>query len=188
MRMDQVAGSGNDEFYTPKYAVDAIAKHIPPYSKIWCPFDTNKSLFVKVLVSMGHTVINTHLDDGYDFFNTPTPCGVKYIISNPPYSLKNEVFSNLFNRGVPFAMLVGIVGIFESQFRFNLFKDNNFEMLYMNKRVSYFQSFDEIKPSKSPPFSSAFICSGVLQEPRVFQTIDNKDYYFKDPLLLPGMS
>lgn len=30
MKMDQIAGSGNDEFYTPEYAIRPIAKYIPP--------------------------------------------------------------------------------------------------------------------------------------------------------------
>ena len=28
MKMDKVAGSGNDEFYTPLYAIEPIIKHI----------------------------------------------------------------------------------------------------------------------------------------------------------------
>ena len=94
MRMDQVAGSGNDEFYTPKYAVDAIAKHIPPYSKIWCPFDTNKSLFVKVLVSMGHTVINTHLDELYYVRannNTPNLVSANFYFRSPEFSTSHDI-------------------------------------------------------------------------------------------------
>ena len=27
MKMDKVAGSGNDEFYTPKYAIEPILKY-----------------------------------------------------------------------------------------------------------------------------------------------------------------
>lgn len=30
MKMDKVAGSGNDEFYTPKYAIMPILKYLPP--------------------------------------------------------------------------------------------------------------------------------------------------------------
>lgn len=30
MKMDKVAGSGNDEFYTPEYAVTPIAKYLAP--------------------------------------------------------------------------------------------------------------------------------------------------------------
>ena len=47
MKMDKVAGSGNDEFYTPLYAIKPIAKYIKPNSTIWCPFDIEQSNFVK---------------------------------------------------------------------------------------------------------------------------------------------
>lgn len=63
MKMDKVAGSKNDEFYTPYYAVEPLLKYIKSNSTIWCPFDTNDSQFVKVLRWGGHTVIATHLDD-----------------------------------------------------------------------------------------------------------------------------
>lgn len=43
MKMDVVANSGNDEFYTPRYAIEPIAKYIPKGSTIWCPFDTEQS-------------------------------------------------------------------------------------------------------------------------------------------------
>ena len=49
MKMDKVANSGNDEFYTPVYAIDPIIKYIKPNSIIWCPFDTEESNFVKRL-------------------------------------------------------------------------------------------------------------------------------------------
>lgn len=49
MKMDKVAGSGNDEFYTPKYAITPLLKYIKPSSRIWCPFDTIQSNFVNLL-------------------------------------------------------------------------------------------------------------------------------------------
>ena len=30
MKMDKVAGSGNDEFYTPNYAIEPILKYLSP--------------------------------------------------------------------------------------------------------------------------------------------------------------
>lgn len=99
MKMDKVAGSGNDEFYTPKYAILPIIKYITQkgFRTIWCPFDTEDSLFVKVLKDKGFKVINTHISQGDsgDFFQIE-PDGYDCIISNPPYSLKNEVFERLF--------------------------------------------------------------------------------------------
>lgn len=173
MKMDIVAGSGNDEFYTPEYAILPIIKYIPKNSTIWCPFDTDNSLFVKLFKQNGFEVINTHLENGQDFFKIDAP-NCDYIISNPPYSLKTEVFEKLFEIGKPFAMLVGVVGLFESQKRFNMFKNNQFEIMYFNKRVSYFKSYDEEKTSLNPPFSSVYLCSKMLPNQIVFEEINKK--------------
>ena len=113
MKMDKVANSGNDEFYTPLYAITPIEKYLKRDSTIWCPFDTEQSLFVKYFRKMGHTVIATHIQNGTDFFDCDIP-DCDYIISNPPYSVKGKVFERLFEIGKPFAMLVGVVGLFES--------------------------------------------------------------------------
>lgn len=170
MKMDVVAGSGNDEFYTPRYAVEPILKYIPAGSKVWCPFDTEKSNFVKMLKELNYEVVHSHIEDGGDFFRSK-PETFDYIVSNPPYSIKAAVFERLFDLGKPFAMLVGVVGLFESQKRFNMFKDNQFEIMYMNKRISYFKSYEDPKPSLNPPFSSVYLCSKMLPQQIVFEEI-----------------
>ena len=174
MKMDKLAGSGNDEFYTPYYAIKPILKYIKPKSTIWCPFDEDESLYVKTLKAEGHTVINTHINQGEDFFITEVP-ECDYIISNPPYSLKADVLERLFEIGKPFAMLLGVVGLFESQRRFNMFRDNDFEIMYLNRRVDYFQDYDEVKPSKNPPFSSVYVCHNMLPKQIVFEKINKKE-------------
>ena len=170
MKLDKVANSGNDEFYTPIYAIKPIVKYINPKSVIWCPFDTEDSLFVKEFRALGHKVIATHIFNGEDFFKIIVP-DCDYIISNPPYSLKGEVLKRLFEIKKPFAMLVGVVGLFESQARFEMFKENDFQILYMNRRIAYFKSYDEQKPSLNPPFSSVYICKGMLPKQIVFEEI-----------------
>ena len=60
MKLDIVAGSKNDEFYTPEYAITPILKYVKDYSKVWCPFDTKESLFVKKLREKG--VLVRHFD------------------------------------------------------------------------------------------------------------------------------
>lgn len=172
--MDIVAGSGNDEFYTPTYAVFPIAKYLKPNSKIWCPFDTEQSNFVKLFRELGHQVIATHILNGEDFFEYKVP-ECNYIISNPPYSLKTEVFEKLFEIGIPFAMLVGVVGLFESQKRFDLFKRNDFEVMYLSRRVAYFKSYAEQKPSLNPPFSSVYLCHNILHKTIVFEEINRTE-------------
>lgn len=171
MKMDVVAGSGNDEFFTPLYAVEPIAKYVKSSSTIWCPFDTEESWFVKRFRELGHNVIATHICNNQDFFTMSVP-NCDYIISNPPYSLKKEVFLRLFEIGKPFAMLVGVVGLFESQARFEMFRDNNFEIMYMNKRISYFKNYEDQKPSLNPPFSSVYVCKDMLPKQIVFEEIN----------------
>lgn len=175
MKMDKVADSGNDEFYTPKYAVDAIVPYLKKagFKSVWCPFDTEESLFVQILRAEGFAVTATHIRDGGDFFDLDIPADV--IVSNPPYSLKTEILERAFSLSRPFALLIGIVGIFESQRRFEMFRDNKFEVLYMNRRVAYFQDYSEQTPSKNPPFSSAYFCHRVLPEQACFTEIDKKD-------------
>jgi hypothetical protein len=177
MKMDKVAGSGNDEFYTPKYAVEPILKHLKEKSKVWCPFDTKESNFVKVLTEQGHEVLSTHIENGEDFFdliNSDICDWADYIISNPPYSMKTEVLNSLFLSEKPFAMLLGVVGLFESQKRFDMFKNNNFEIMYLNRRVAYFKSYEEQKPSLNPPFSSVYLCRNILKDRIIFEQISKK--------------
>jgi hypothetical protein len=164
----------NNEFYTPEYAIYPIAKYIKPKSIIWCPFDTEESFFVKIFRKLGHKVIATHISTGTDFFNCETP-DCDYIISNPPYSVKSEVLKRLFDIGKSFAMLVGVVGIFESKKRFEMFKNNQFEVMYFEKRIAYFKSYNEQKPSLNPPFSSVYICHNILPKQIMFENLIKND-------------
>ena len=82
-----------------------------------------------------------------------------YIISNPPYSKKVEVLERLFELKIPFAMLVGNVGIFDSKYKFNLFKSNDFASA-------------DLKTKGSPPFNSIYVCHNILPKQIVFEEID----------------
>ena len=98
----------NDEYYTPSYAVHPvhpIIKNIKPNSIIWCPFDKEDSQFVRELKQQGFNVIYGHIETGQDFFEVEVP-KCDYIISNPPYSLKGDIFKRLYEIGKPFAMLI----------------------------------------------------------------------------------
>lgn len=160
----------NDEYYTPECAITPLLKYVGR-GTIWCPFDTEDSLYVKIFRENGNNVVNTHIVNGQDFFKTEPPNGCQYIISNPPYSLKNEVLHRLFDINIPFAMLVGVVGLFESETRFNMFKNNDFELMYFNKRISYMTKYGE-KPVAKPPFSSIYVCHNMLPKQIVFENIN----------------
>lgn len=81
-------------------------------------------------------------------------------------------------------MLVGVVGLFESKKRFNMFKHNNFEIIYFDRRISYFKSYSSQKPDLNPPFSSVYICKGLLSKQIVFECLQKKVSREKDFSLL----
>lgn len=150
----------NDEYYTPAYAIEPIMKRIPVGSKIWCPFDTKDSEYVKEF-SKNYDVVYGHILTGQDFFDVDVP-ECDYIISNPPYSLKGEVFERLYSIGKPFAMLINLQGLFDNKKRFELFKNKDVQILYLSPRVNYIKSENE-SPS-GVPFQSVYVCDRILDK------------------------
>lgn len=159
----------SDEYFTPAYAVCPIIKRLKPGAVVWCPFDTADSAYVKVFTRHGFHVIYSHILTGQDFFHTEVP-ECDYIISNPPYSLKNQVLKRLYEIGKPFAMLINFQGIFDSRERFKLFKEHRVEMLWLSPRVNYIGT--DGNPSRGAPFQSGYLCSGICESPLEFEYLE----------------
>jgi hypothetical protein len=163
--------SKQDEYYTPAYAITPILDYIPSKATVWCPFDTEQSLYVQVLRNHGCKVLPSHIRTGQDFFTYEPPEEYDYIISNPPFSLKTEVLSRLIQLNKPFAMLISIPGLFESK-RFHLLKNTQFELMLFDKRVSFFTSYATQAPTPNPPFSTVYLTKGVLPQKIMFCALD----------------
>lgn len=159
----QIKTSKTDEYYTPAYAVKVILPYLKDkgFKCIWCPFDKEHSEFVKVLKAEGFKVIFGHIETGQDFFEYEfPPAGVDCIVSNPPFSKRNTIFERLFERGLPFAMIMNLNGLFDSKSRYELFKNNDFELLIPKGRMRF---YDESMVSRnSPNFQSIYVCNGIL--------------------------
>lgn len=169
MAQIQYQFSKRDEYFTPPYAVYPIMKRLRPGTVIWCPFDTKASEYVKIFSRNGFRVIYGHIQTGQDFFQMDVP-DCDYIISNPPYSLKNEVLERLYAIGKPFAMLINFHGIFDSQKRFQMFKEHRVEMLWLSPRVTYMT--EQGCPRQGVPFQSGYLCSGICQNQLEFEYLD----------------
>ena len=161
----------NDEYFTPAYAVYPIVKRLKAGSTVWCPFDTGDSEFVKVLTLHGFQVVYGHIRTGQDFFHSSVP-ECDYIVSNPPYSLKNKVLGRLYEIGRPFAMLINFQGIFDSRERFEMFQGHKVEMLWLSPRVEYMT--EQKEALKGGPFQSGYICSGVCEKQLEFEYLVKK--------------
>ena len=157
-----------DEWYTPESAIMPILQHLPCGSIVWCPFDKEESNFVKVLRENGYTVECSHIDnEDEDFFNYE-PFEWDIIVSNPPYSIRNDILKRVFSFGKPFALLMNTNGLFDSQIRWDLFSKNDFSLFYLKGRVNYMKEYGKVEKS-SPPFQSAYITSKLFDSKIVFE-------------------
>ena len=154
-----------DERYTPPEAVAIILPYIPDGSRVWCPFDTEDSWFAKLIREHGCEVIATHIRNGQDFFETDVDCD--YIVSNPPFSKKTEIFRRLYEIGKPFAMLCSLSGIFDHRGRWVMFRAHEPQLLIPNRRVHFMSPFSDVV-EKNTPFQSAYVCERMLPKQIVF--------------------
>lgn len=64
-------------------------------------------------------------------------------------------------------MLINFQGIFDHKGRFELFKNNRVELMYLSPRVNY------IKPNQTKatgvPFQSGYLMSGISDEQLIFE-------------------
>ena len=157
----------SDEWYTPEDAVLPVLRYLKPGSTVWCPFDKKKSHFVKVLKKEGFKVIKSHIDRGQDFLTYEPDEDYDYIVSNPPYSIRNDILKRVFDIGKPFMLLMNTNGLFDSKVRWDMFNKNNFSLIYLSGRVNYMKEYGTPGES-SPPFQSAYVCSGISSDRLLF--------------------
>lgn len=155
-----------DEYYTPKILVEPIIPFIKKGSTVWCPFDTANSEFVLCLEEKGFKVIHSHIWEGKDFFKYEPKEDYDYIISNPPFTRKLEVFDRLYKLGKPFAMVCGIP-ILNYQEVDDFFMDKDLQLLIVDKKVS----FDGNQAS----FNNSYFCYKMLPKDLMFVSIANNN-------------
>ncbi len=163
----QITTSSSDEWYSPQSIVDMIVPYIlkSGYKKIWCPFDMADSNFVMTFKDKGLDVTYGHICTGQDFFNYEEPQG-EIVVSNPPYSKRNEIFQRLYEMNVPFALVMNFNGLFDSKKRLELFKQHGIEIIIPRGRMKFVQQ--ERGYLKSPNFQSVYVCNKLLNKQIVF--------------------
>lgn len=127
----------SDEWYTTQETVEKmynllnITKENPI---ILCPFDTDKSLFVQYAINKGYKVIYNIRD----FLDKDVTYDFDYIITNPPFSIKDEVIERCLEYGVP-TMLVLPMDTIGGVKRHSMFKNfKSYPSIYVpTRRTNY---------------------------------------------------
>ena len=157
----------NDECYTCDYAVTPILKYIPKDAKVWCPFDTAESEFVKQ-ISPHNAVIHTHISTGQDFLTYVPDFEWDVIVSNPPFTNKRKFFERALSFEKPFALIMTNTWLNDSAPK-QLFKDKDLQLLMFDKRMK-FHSPDG-RPNDKITFSSSYYCWNFLPKQIIMEEL-----------------
>lgn len=124
-----------DDFQTPKQALIPLYKYLNPDWKIWEPACGNGNL-VNGLQDNGFEVISSDINQGIDFLQYTPDDEWNCIITNPPFSLKNQFISRCYSLGKPWALLMPLT-TFEGQKRQEMFSRFGIQVLFFNKRINF---------------------------------------------------
>ena len=163
----------SDEVYTPRYAVKPILKYLDQKDIVWCPFDKEDSEYVKLIKQNGNYVIFSHIDDeeNHNFFEYEPQEHYDVIISNPPFSIKDDIIKRLYELDKPYALLLPIPSL-QGQKRFPFMKDC--QALIFDKRINYYTDIEKKEIQKGVSFGSFYICRKFLPRDLIFEELEVK--------------
>jgi hypothetical protein len=126
-------GSPND-FQTPPEALKPLMPYLKKNMTIWECASGSGNL-VKEFKKKGFNVISSDILNGKDFLKYE-PKDYDVIITNPPFSIKQEFLERAYSLKKPFAFLLPLT-TFESKKRQELFKKYGLEVILIDQRVNF---------------------------------------------------
>ena len=150
-----------DDIYTPSYAIDPLLDYIPKGITVWECCDHGESEITKKLKEHGCKVISSDKDDNFFLY---LPDDFDMIITNPPYSLKNEFLERCYKLGKPFCLLLPITAL-EGKRRGKLFREYGIELMIFDKRINF------INQKKNCWFNKSWFCYKVLPYNLLFREL-----------------
>lgn len=153
----------NDELYTPDYAIEPLLKYLPKNKIIWECTDFGSSNITKLLKQHDYKVISTHKDN-FDFLTDIPNFDFDIIITNPPYSLKNEFLKKCYEYDKPFCLLLPLTSL-EGIERGKMFREKGIDVLVLDKRCDFMDN------KKSNWFNTSWFCYKVLPKQLIFEEL-----------------
>lgn len=158
-----------DEIYTPPYAIKPLLYYIPKGITVWECCDFGKSEITKLLKEHGCNVISTGKQE--DFF-TYLPDEFDMIITNPPYSLKDEFLERCYKLGKSFCLLLPITAL-EGKRRGKLFREYGIELLVFDGRIQFLK-YMGLKQGNGNWFNTSWFCWNILPEKLIFEELKDE--------------
>lgn len=148
----------HDDYMTPASAWEAISQYIPKSAEIWEPF-YGDGTSGEILRGLGCEKV---IHEPIDFFENDKG---NMIISNPPFTMKKEVFTRLKELGKPFIMICPS-SMINTQYMRNLFSDITLpiQIIIPRKRIQFMKMVDgEVDPDQKRAcnFDCFYYCWGM---------------------------
>jgi len=122
-----------DDFQTPATAVSVLLPYLKPSWVIWEPAE-GKGNLTRRFKELGFDVIGTDILGGYDFLSWE-PAQFDCIVTNPPYSLKDEFLARCYLLSKPFALLLPLTTLEGKRQRW--LAQYGIEIVLLDKRVNF---------------------------------------------------
>lgn len=124
-----------DDFQTPPEALAPLLPHLKKEWTIWeCAVGTGN--LAEELNRWGYEVIRTDIIDGRDFLTWRPQIAWDCIVTNPPFSLKDEFIKRCYQLEKPFALLLPLT-TFEGKKRQALFKRYGVQVILFDRRINF---------------------------------------------------
>jgi len=103
--------NGADDFQTPPSALNALLPYLDKEKVIWeCA--SGKGNLVKALIEKGYVVFDSDIKQNPELnFLTFNISSAEIIVTNPPFSLKNQFIERCYELGKPFALLLPLAAL-----------------------------------------------------------------------------
>lgn len=125
----------SDEFQTPAAAADVV---FPFLKKGWSIYECawGGGSLARHLRVKGFQVVGEEFKDFLDKKHALSKNKFSCILSNPPYSLKEEFLQRCYEIGKPFALLMPLTAL-EGKRRGALYKKYGIQLIIPNKRINF---------------------------------------------------
>ncbi len=162
-----------DNLHTPAYAIKPLLKYIPKGITVWECTDYGKSEITRLLKEHGCKVISTDIEE--NFFEYIPKEHFDMIITNPPYSLKDEFLKKCYEWNKPFCLLLPITTL-EGKTRGEMFRKNGVEVMVFDGRVQFMENMIENynKRKSGNWFNTSWFCWKVLHKQLIFEKLEKE--------------
>lgn len=149
--------------YTPKEAILPILKYLDKDKIYWECTDFGESNITKILKENGFKVVHTNKNE-VNFLEDDVDFEFDVIITNPPYSLKNEFLKKCYEYQKLFMLLLPLTAL-EGKERGKLYRKYGIEVIVLDKRINF------MKEKKNVWFNTSWFCHNICDEKLNFECV-----------------